>query len=87
LQTQTLIAQHLRDAAKLLDSQNVKAKLELRRGDVSTELLQEADEGNFDLIMIGATREQGALQSWFLGSVTREIVNHAKCPVLVVRSQ
>jgi len=83
LQTQTLIAQHLRDAAELLDSHNVKAQLEIRRGEVATELLQEADEGNYDLIIIGATR--GALRSWFLGSVTREIVNHAKCPVLVVR--
>jgi len=83
LQTQTLIAEHLRDAAKRLDSHNIKAQLEIRRGEVATELLQEAEDGNYDLIIIGATRS--ALQSWFLGSVTREIVNHATCPVLVVR--
>ena len=43
-----------------------------------------AEENQVDLIVLG-TRGLGGLASLLIGSVAREVVRHARCPVLVVR--
>ena len=35
--------------------------------------------------MTGSSPEGGNLRSYIMGNITREIVNRAECPVLVVR--
>jgi nucleotide-binding universal stress UspA family protein len=47
-------------------------------------ILDYAETHQFDLIIIGS-KGVGALQELFLGSVSQEIVHHAKIPVLVVK--
>ncbi|MFQ5616109.1 MAG: universal stress protein [Anaerolineales bacterium] len=85
LQTNTPVARHLRHAAEILAQHQVSAELELRRGVVSNEILREADRGNYDLIIVGASRVANGLKGWVLGDVTWQVVNEARCPVLVVR--
>jgi len=41
-------------------------------------------EKNTDLVIVGV-KGRSALEVVFLGSVARDVVNHAPCPVLVVR--
>ncbi len=61
---------------------NVKVK-ELV-GDPASEILNEADEGDYDLIIM-RTHGMTATKRFMLGSVTNKVVHHIKKPILVVR--
>jgi nucleotide-binding universal stress UspA family protein len=85
LRTDTPTARHLRHGAEILERHQVTAKLRLRHGVAADEILREADEGDHDLIVIGASGAAGRLKGWLLGNVTRQVVEHARCSVLVVK--
>ena len=85
LRSDTPVAQHLRHGAETLAQHQVAAELRLRHGVVADEILREAREGNYDLIAIGASGAAGRLRAWLLGNVTRQVVEHASCSVLVAR--
>lgn len=85
LRTDTPVARHLRYGAEVLTQHQVAAELKLRYGVVSDEILGEAREGNYDLVVIGASGAAGKLREWLLRNVTRQVVEHALCSVLVVR--
>jgi nucleotide-binding universal stress UspA family protein len=85
LQTDTPMAQHLRHAIKLFAKNKVDAELELRHGSVSDEILIEARTGDYDLIILGASKASTNLTGWLMGDITDQIVKAARCPVLVVR--
>ncbi len=87
LHTDTPIARHLRHGAEILARHQVAAELELRYGVAADEILREAHRGNYDLIVIGASGVAGRWREWLLGNVTREVVDHALRPVLVVRPE
>lgn len=53
-------------------------------GDPVTEIPAYADSMNADLIVIGS-RGLGGVTSALLGSVSKGVLKHAGCPVLVVR--
>jgi len=54
-----------------------------RAGGIYHELLQEAQEWNADLIVVGSHRP--VMSDYLLGSNAKTIVRHAQCSVLVVR--
>ena len=56
----------------------------LLRGRPASEVVDEARAFEPDLIVVGS-RGHGPIESMLLGSVSAEIVDHAPCPVLVVR--
>jgi nucleotide-binding universal stress UspA family protein len=85
LQTDTPIAQHLHYGAEILARHQVTAELRLRHGVAADEILHEADEGDYDLIVMGASGATGRLSEWLLGNVTRQIVEHSPRSVLVVK--
>ncbi len=87
LQTDTPAARHLRYGAEILDQRDVAAELKLRHGVAADEILREVHEGNYDLILIGASGAAGRLREWLLGNVTRQVVEHASCSVLVVKQK
>jgi nucleotide-binding universal stress UspA family protein len=57
----------------------------LLRGDPVTVITEYARKQECDLIVCGS-RGAGNLTGWLLGSVSRELVLHAPCSVMVVRS-
>jgi len=92
LQTDTPFAQHLREGAELLAERRVESELKLRYGVVADEILCEIQEGDHDLVVIGASGAGGGgwlggrlLGNWLLGNVTRQVLNDAPCSVLVLR--
>ena len=85
LQTDTPLARHLRHSAEILARHQVTATLKQRHGVAADEILREAFEGDYDLIIIGASGTAGRLREWLLGNVTRQVVEHALCSVLVVK--
>jgi nucleotide-binding universal stress UspA family protein len=68
-----------------LAEHGVSAGTVLLRGDPLTEIIKYTREQECDLIVCGS-RGAGNLTGWLLGSVSRELVQHAPCSVLVVRS-
>ncbi len=69
---------------KLLEGKGFSGiKPVIRKGHPAEEILKTAEEEGVDMIMIGS---RGARTSQlFMGSVSREVVNHAQTPVLVVK--
>jgi nucleotide-binding universal stress UspA family protein len=57
---------------------------ELREMPDAEAILEEAEAHNCDLIVMG-TRGLGRLAGLLLGSVSQKVVQHAHCPVLLVR--
>lgn len=74
----------LNDAFKLLGYPENKVKTKIRAGDPANEILQEAEEGQYNLIIMGS-RGLGVFSRTFLGSVSNKVLNHTKTNVLIVK--
>lgn len=85
LETDTPISKHLRQMAEVLAEHDVDAQLEIRNGDVVSAILKEAHEGDYDLIVVGASGRVN-MASLLLGNITQQIINRAKSAVLVYKS-
>lgn len=75
----------LEEAERLLRSRGCTAPMEriVATGDPAGEIVRVAQEGGFSTIVI-ASRALSETQRFFLGSVTRKVVGHAHCDILVV---
>jgi nucleotide-binding universal stress UspA family protein len=75
----------LRDREDLLRRAGVTVSAEIIDGDPSESLVNRAGSTFADLIVVG-NRGLGPVTSAVLGSVSAHLIDHAPCPVLVVRS-
>ncbi len=87
LASNSLLARNLRKEMGALGALGVEVRAKLRHGFVSSSILQEAEEGEYDMIVTGSAPAGGALRTYVMGNVTSEIVNRADCTVLVVRNE
>jgi nucleotide-binding universal stress UspA family protein len=76
---------NLQREKETLESQGVRTEVRLRQGGVLQEILREAHQGEYDLVVTGSAPSRN-LRSYVLGDVSREIVNRIQGAVLVVRS-
>jgi nucleotide-binding universal stress UspA family protein len=53
-------------------------------GDPTREICETARKGHFELIVMG-NRGHGLFTELLLGSVSQKVVQHAHCPVLIIR--
>jgi nucleotide-binding universal stress UspA family protein len=67
-----------------LAAKGIAAEPQLKAGKPAEEILDAADAGGFDLIVVGS-RGKGAAARFLMGSVSERVVRHASRPVLVVR--
>ena len=75
----------LETAERLLGGPGRRVETMLLDGRPASAIVDEATAFDADLIVVGS-RGHGPWQSLVLGSVSAEIVDHAPCPVLVVRT-
>lgn len=68
----------------ILKEAGIEARLLLRQGDPAYEIVQAAQTGGYDLIVVGH-RGLSPIKAFLLGSVSNRVVTHAPCSVLVVR--
>jgi len=73
----------LRNWVDRLQSQGLKVRSILRRGNAADEIIRAAEEENADLLVI-ATRGKTGLTRILLGSVAEKVVRHAPCRVLTI---
>ena len=77
-----MLSQTLKDAETLHPQLKITAKL--LWGRPGKTIVSEAEEGRFDLVVIGS-RGLGGLAGLMLGSVSHHVVNESNIPVLVVK--
>jgi universal stress protein A len=84
------LVRHAQEKLRAIASNELKmtgsVKLEVRVGRPYEEIVKYAKEMQIDLIII-ATHGYTGLKHAFLGSTTERVVQHAPCPVLVVREK
>ncbi len=66
------------------DSSGINLKKKIVSGVAYEEILKEANEGKYDLIVIGQ-RGYSKIKRFFVGSQTVRVISDAPCSVLVVR--
>ena len=86
LASQTPLATHMNWCADLLRRLGVTAELKLRHGIVSDEIVLEAVENDYDLIVVGARAESNFWNDLLLGTVVPQILHNSPCSLLVVRT-
>jgi len=74
----------LDEAAKYLETKNIKASTLFEEGQPAEVITKIAAKENFDLIVIG-NRGMGGLKRLFLGSISNAVVQQAKSSVLTVK--
>jgi nucleotide-binding universal stress UspA family protein len=84
LQTNTPVAIHLRKCAKMLAKHNVPSELKLKHGEPVYEIIREIDSEDYELVILGASGVTTGLKEWFLGNVTKDIIDLVAMPVMVV---
>ncbi|HET9532701.1 MAG TPA: universal stress protein [Blastocatellia bacterium] len=85
LHSNTDLGRNLRREKELLERMGVDSEVRLRHGLVLSEVFKEIKRGDYDLVVTGSSPVHGTLRTYIMGNMTREIVNRADCPVLVVR--
>lgn len=85
------VPSELKDSAyKLLSSlmheipQEINAKISVEIGMPAEVIVEYAQDNAVDLIVMGS-RGFGAVKSFIMGSVSHYVLQHARCPVFVVR--
>lgn len=84
LHTRTIEARTLRRAVRALTKLGVKARLKIRRGEASDEILEEIGSGYYDLVVLG-TRRLASRRKYIFGSVAQEILSRTSIPLLLVK--
>ena len=68
----------------ILDNTSVKWERKVAEGYAADVIIEIADKGKFDMIVIGS-RGHSAVGRFLVGSVSDRVVHHAHCSVTVVR--
>src|SRR6266581_2886518 len=85
LQSKSELGVNLRRQKESLERLGVPTEVHVRHGIVLDQVFAEAREGGHDLIVTGSSQARGLLRHYIMGDLTRSILNHANCPVLVAR--
>lgn len=70
--------------AGMPEQADITYKIEIKMGDPVEQIVEMAENGNFDLIVMGRHGE-GALKTAVLGDIVRRVVRHTDIPVLIVK--
>jgi nucleotide-binding universal stress UspA family protein len=84
LETDTPAARALRQAAATMDRAGVQADIKLAYGAADRELLRTAQDGDYDLLIIGSAWARPSINRLVLKNITRNILLKTRRPVLVV---
>ncbi|MDM0116352.1 universal stress protein [Variovorax sp. J22R133] len=79
-----LSEKELQPARKLLKADGIGYDMEIRTGHVAQEIVACANEGKFDMIVLGS-KGRGAIADLLIGSVVQRVMALAKQPVVVVK--
>ena len=70
--------------ARCPGSEDIEVSCDIAKGIAYEEILRQAKDQGFDLIVIASLGKSG-LAKYFVGSVARNVLKKARCPVLLTR--
>jgi len=79
-----LSKQLLISAQEEFEGSNIIVNTVYKTGDVAEEIINFADEGDFDIIVMGS-RGLGMFSRAILGSVSNKVIQHSKTTVMIVK--
>ncbi len=74
----------LDESLKYFEGFEGKVKAIVRSGDAGREIIEEVEEGDYDLVVIGS-RGLGAFSRLMVGSVSNKVLNHVAVDVWVIK--
>ena len=77
----------LSNARELLQAEDLGLQNRVRIGNPAVEIIREAEDGNYDLVIVGERQERNLLRRFVHGSTTVRVVEHAPCAVVVAKGQ
>jgi len=86
LESNSELGVNLRTQKQDLEKVGVPTEVCIRHGIVIDQVFAQVRENNYDLIVTGSSQARGMLRHYIMGDLTRSILNHANCPVLVARA-
>src|SRR3989440_1044483 len=86
LESNSELGINLRTQKQDLEKMGVPTEVHVRHGIVVDQVFAEVRKSNPDLIVTGSSQARGMLRHYIMGDLTRSILNHANCPVLVARA-
>ena len=87
LSSNSKLGRSLRHQKESLEQFGVFGDFLLRHGLVVPELLKALQLTGYDLVMVGSSPTENMLRQYVMGDVTRELVDRAELPVLVMRTE
>jgi nucleotide-binding universal stress UspA family protein len=85
VESDTLPGRSLRKALETALSLGVKASVTVRQGKVEEEILDEIQQGNYDLICMGSPYGANILRQLYTPNITADIAEALQCPMLTAR--
>ncbi len=77
----------LRDAGVLLNKYVASPDTRVRVGHPAEEIVKEAEEGPYDLVVVGERQHHTLRTRFLLGATAERVVEHAPCPVVVAKGR
>jgi nucleotide-binding universal stress UspA family protein len=86
LESKSELGLNLRRQKESFERLGVPTEVHVLHGIVLDQVFAEARTGDYDLIVTGTSQARGLLRHYIMGDLTRSILNHANCPVLVAHA-
>jgi nucleotide-binding universal stress UspA family protein len=86
LESKSELGINLRTQKEQLQKLGVPTEVRLRHGIVIDQVFAEARDTSYEMIITGSSRARGMVRHYIMGDLTRGILNHTNCPVLVARA-
>jgi nucleotide-binding universal stress UspA family protein len=77
----------LDSAAHLLKPSLPNLQIRARVGHPAEEILCEAEEGDYNLVVVGERQNHRLVTRFLLGSTAERVVEHAPCPVIIAKGK
>lgn len=74
-------------ARELLEPEVPSVRTKVRIGHPAVEIIREAKEGGYDLIIVGNSQNHSLVKRFLLGSTALRVVERAPCPVLLAKGK
>jgi nucleotide-binding universal stress UspA family protein len=74
-------------AARLIEPTVPTIQPQVRIGHAAEEIIREAEEGAYDLVIVGERQHHDLVTRFLLGSTAVRIVEHAPCPVIIAKGK
>jgi nucleotide-binding universal stress UspA family protein len=74
-------------ASQLLEPRVPNAQTKIRIGHPAEEIVREAEEGSYDLVILGERQRHNRVTRFLLGSTAERVVEHAPCPVIIAKGE